>query len=256
MKNLVEKLFSPRGTFIFISINVGFFALFYAQTIAAQTSMSNNSYIIRFPNLNSFAGKPTNSQYKLGITGGQTAPGLYTGSNYKVRAGFQYINSIIPFSFSISSNFIDFGPVAPGTPITRTNNLTISNGSAYGYSVLAREDHPLRILATGNSIPDTTCDIGTCNEITSGAWTNVLTYGFGYRCDNLSGTDCNSGFASSSNYKQFASSESAELAQSVMAGPNVGRNIQTQITYKVNISATQPAGIYQNAITYIATPSI
>ena len=218
--------------------------------------MSNSSFIIRFPNLNSFAGKPSNSQYNLGITGGQTAPGLYSGSNYKVRAGFQYIKSIIPFSFAITSLFIDFGPITPGAPVTRTNVLTVSNGSAYGYTVLARENHPPRVNSSGASIPDTTCDPGTCTETTSALWTSLTTFGFGYRCDNIAGTDCESGFSNPNNYKQFASSESAELAQPVMSSPNVGRDIKSQITYKINISASQPAGDYQNYITFIAVPSI
>lgn len=237
-------------------LNFALFFMFLTQNINAQASMSNGSYIIRWPNLNSFAGKPTSSLYKLGVTGGQTAPGLYSGSNYKVRAGFQYIKTTIPFSFTISSIFIDFGPVTPGAPVTRTNNLTISNGSAYGYSVVASENHPLRVDATGASIPDTTCDTGTCSEITSAAWVNLTTFGLGYRCDNVSGTDCNSGFAIATNYKQFASSESAELAQPIMQGVNAGRNIQSQVTYKVNISATQQAGSYQNLINFIAIPFI
>lgn len=250
------SIFKIRYAIIFLSLNFALFCLFYAQTIDAQASMSNGSYIIQWPNLNSFAGKPSNSQYKLGITGGQNAPGLYSGSNYKIRSGFQYILTRIPFSFRISSIFIDFGPVTPGAPVTRTNNLMISNGSAYGYTVLARENHPLRVSSSGISIPDTTCDSGTCNETASGAWTSLTTFGFGYRCDNVSGTDCQSGFASIDNYRQFASSEAAELAFPVMTGVNVGRNIQSQITYKVNVSATQAAGQYENYITYIAVPSI
>lgn len=226
------------------------------ESVKAQTSMSNGNYIIRFGNLNSFAGKPSNAQYQLGITGGQTAPGLYSGSNYKVRAGFQYINSIIPFSFSISSLFIDFGPLAPGSPVTRSNNLTISNGSAYGYTVTARENHPLRVNSSGADIPNTTCDTGTCTDTASAIWTSVLTYGFGYRCDNINGTDCATGFTNPDDYKQFASSESGQLAQPVMQGANVGRNKEVEITYKVNVSSTQPPGQYENIITYIATPNI
>lgn len=256
MKAFTKKIFSPFGSIAFISLNLVLFALFYSFEIHAQTSMSNGSYIIKFPNLNSFAGKPSNSQYKLGITGGQTAPGLYSGSNYKVRAGFQYILSNIPFSFSISSLFIDFGPITPGAPVTRTNNLTVSNGSAYGYTVLVRENHPLRVNPSGFSIPDTTCDAGTCNEQTSGTWSNLTTFGFGYRCDNISGTDCQSGFSGANDYRQFPSSESAELAFPVMRGVNRGRNIQSQVTYKVNVSTTQAAGLYENAITFIAVPSI
>lgn len=256
MKRLIAFIYSPIGVFSFVSLNIAIFFLCLASDLSAQSSMSNSSFIIRFPNLNSFAGKPSNSEYSLGITGGQTAPGLYSGSNYKVRAGFQYIKSIIPFTFTISSIFVDFGPIAPGAPVIRTNELTISNGSAYGYTVLASENHPLRVNATGISIPDTTCDTGTCSESTSAAWTSLTTFGFGYRCDNIVGTDCAAGFTSSDNFKQFASSESAELAQPVMAGSNVGRNLQTQITYKVNISSTQAAGAYENVITYIALPSI
>ncbi len=254
--SLVKSLFSTRGTLIFFSFSSALFFLCLSSDLYAQTSMSNNSFIIRFPNLNSFAGDPSNAEYNLGITGGQTAPGLYTGSNYTVRAGFQYIRTIIPFTFAISSTFIDFGPIAPGSPVTRTNTLTISNGSAYGYTVLASENHPLRVNSSGVSIPDTTCDTGTCTESTSAVWTSLTTFGFGYRCDNVTGTDCASGFTGGTEYKQFSSSESAELAQAVMSGSNVGRNLQTQITYKVNISSTQPAGAYENAITFIAIPSI
>lgn len=256
MKTVVAHLFSPLGIIAFLSINCGLFVLFYAQTMAAQSRMSNDQFIIRFGNLNTAAGNSSNSEFGLGQTVGQIAPGLYSGSNYKVRAGFQYIHSIIPFAFSISSQFVDFGPITPGAPVTRTNVLTISNGSAYGYTVLASENHPLRVNSTGVDIPDTTCDTGTCNEQVAAAWTSVLTYGFGYRCDNLVGADCQSGFQVSDNYRQFASSSSGELAFPVMRGVNVGRNIQSQITYKVNISPTQPAGLYENILTYIATPSI
>ncbi len=256
MKGLFKSAFSSRGSFLFISINLLLFALFYSYDAYAQAYMSNSSYIIHFPNLNSFAGKPSNSQYKLGITGGQTAPGLYSGSNYKVRAGFQYVISNIAFSFAISSIFVDFGPITPGAPVTRTNYLTVSNGSAYGYTVLVSENHPLRVNSSGFSIPDTTCDSGTCNESASGTWSNLTTFGFGYRCDNITGTDCQSGFSGANDYRQFPSSESAELAFPIMRGLNRGRNIQSQVTYKVNVSTTQPAGLYENAITFIAVPSI
>lgn len=249
-------IFQSPYSAAFLALNIALFCMFLAHSIYAQTSMSNGSYIIRFPNLNSFAGKPSNAQFKLGITGGQTAPGLYSGPNYKVRAGFQYIKSIIPFSFTINSLFIDFGPITPGTPITRTNTLTISNGSAYGYTVLASENHPLRADINGATIPDTTCDSGTCTETIASAWANLTTFGFGYRCDNITGTDCQNGFAPPTNYRQFAASNSAEIAQPVMRGVNVGRNIQGQITYKVNVSGTQSSGNYQNVITYIAVPSI
>lgn len=249
------SIFKPHYSLPFLMLNIALFLVFWARTIDAET-MSNSNYTIHFGNLNTAAGKAANSQYGLGITVGQIAPGLYTGANYTVRAGFQYVNSRIAFAFSISSLFIDFGVLAPGTPVTRTNTLTVNNGSAAGYQVLANENHPLRMNSTGVDIPDTTCDSGTCTHTTASAWTSALTYGFGYRCDDIVGTDCPAAFATSTFYKQFASSESAELSQTVMSSSNVGRGRQTQITYKANVSSSQAAGQYQNNIMFIAVPSI
>ena len=93
-------------------------------------------------------------------------------------------------------------------------------------------------------------------QTTAAAWVNPLTYGFGYRCDNVSGSDCSAGFANSDYYKQFANRSKGETPQVVMSSLNVGRSRQGEITYKVNISATQLAGQYQNIIMYIATPTI
>lgn len=218
-------------------------------------SMSNLDYIIQMGNLNSFSGSKSNSQFKLNDTGGQLAPGLFSGSNYTIRSGFQYISSIVRFRFSISGLFIDFGIITPTNPVTRTNTLTVSNSSAYGYQVTAFENHQLLVPVSGAIIPNTTCDAGTCTTTTAAAWTSTLTYGFGYRCDNISGTDCESGFATSTFYKQFADESASQTPQAVMVGTTAGRNRQAQITYKVNVSGTQAAGTYSNIVTYIATPT-
>lgn len=218
--------------------------------------MSNDSYILKWGNFNSFAGKAAGGGKTVTFTSGQNAIGLYTGANYKVRAGFQYIYSIIPFSFSISNTAINFGVLTPGEPITRATRLTVSNGSALGYQVTTSENTALRVHSSGVDIQDTTCDAGTCSETTSAAWSSPLTYGFGYRCDNVSGSDCSSGFTTGTFYKQFANLEKSESPQVVMSSLNVGTSRQSDITYKVNISATQPAGLYQNIIMYIATPTI
>ncbi|MCL5433189.1 MAG: hypothetical protein M1524_03715, partial [Patescibacteria group bacterium] len=221
-----------------------------AQRASALT-MTNDNYILQMGNLNMGAGKPTGPSSKLGFTMGQLGAGLYSkdGVNYKVRSGFQYIHSIIPFTFSIDNTLVDFGTLTATNPVTRTNKLTVSNGSAAGYVVTAQENHQLLVPGSGALIPNTTCDNNLCDATTSDAWTSTLTYGFGYRCDNEVGTDCASGFASADNYKQFAASPSAAT---VMTGANVGRNKRVQITYKVNISGTQVAGFYTNMITFIA----
>jgi len=227
------------------------YLMLYIGAANAQT-MSNSNYILQMGNLNSIAGKPTGGQYKVSFTSGQTGANLFSGTNYKVRAGFQYIYSIIPFRFSISNTFIDFGIISPTVAVLRTNQLTISNGSANGYQVLAMQNHNLRVNSTGAEIPATTCDTGLCTSTTSDTWTNSLTYGFGYRCNNITGTDCTTGFTSNDNYKSFSSSPSAIT---VMTGANVGGSKITQITYKVNVSNSQNAGLYTNIINYIAMPT-
>lgn len=217
-------------------------------------TMSNANWIIDFGNLNMTSGKPTGTNYKVSNTVGQIAPGLYTGTNYTVRAGFQYVYSLIPFRFSISNLFIDFGTLSPTNPVTRTNTLTISVGTANGYSVKAYENHSLQ-TASGNLIPDTTCDSGLCTDSIASAWSNTLTYGFGYRCDNISGTDCSTDFSTSTFYKQFSNDAYGESPAAVMTGSNVGRNKSVQVTYKVNISGTQAPGDYSNQIIYLAIPT-
>ncbi len=228
-----------------------YFILATVPATLAQT-MSNSNFILQMGNFNTAAGHPSGGGFSLNLTVGQTAPGLYVGNNFKVRSGFQYINSIIPFAFTISNTFIDFGTLSPTTPVTRTNTLTVSNGSAFGYQVTASENHPLLVPSSGQTIPDTTCDSGTCTQTNPGAWVSTLTYGFGYSCTNLSGSDCTAGFSNGANFAPFAASPSAVI---VMSSLNVGRNRQSQITYKLNISGTQAAGTYTNVINYIATPS-
>lgn len=231
------------------------FCFLFAITQIEALTMSNNNYTLQMGNLNMASGKPTDSNYKLGLTVGQTAPGLYSGTNYKVRAGFQYIHSIISFRFSVTQTLIDFGVISPTEPVTRTGDLIVSNGSAYGYSVTAVENHQLLVPASGSLIPDVTCDNGTCTQSTSALWSSNLTYGFGYRCDNVTGTDCVAGFSQANYYKQFADNSNSETPVAVMSGTNVGKNKRTTITYKANISGTQAAGLYNNVITYVATPT-
>lgn len=221
-----------------------------SENASAQT-MSNSNYILQMGNLNSFSGRGTGSGNTLTFTGGQTGAGLFTGPNYKVKLGFQYIYPFA-FRFSISSIFIDFGIISPTIPVTRSHQLTVTNHSAYGYQVTVSQDHNLRVDSSGNEIPPTTCDGGSCTPTTAAAWTSSLSYGFGYRCDNVSGTDCDSQFSTSTFYKPFIASPSAVV---VMSSTNVGTNRKSNVTYKVNVSGSQAAGLYKNIINYIATPT-
>ncbi len=154
-----------------------------------------------------------------------------SGKNYLVNT-----NSPTAFHFSISQEMIDFGKLTATNPIIRTLDLDISSNNN-NFQILATEDHPLK-ANTNLTIPDTTCDNGSCSELTASLWDNTLTYGFGYQFDG----NLDKGF------KQFSDPSRSKDWQIITTNPH------ERINYKVNISATQPAGSYSNTVTYIATP--
>lgn len=228
---------------------------FHASVAIAQT-MSNDQYKLKWGNFNSISGQSSGSNYKLSETSGGDAYGLYSGTNYKVRTGFQYSKIKIPFSFTISQNLIDFGTLTATNPVTRTTNLTVNSESAKGFTVTASENRPL--TSSTSAIPDTSCDSGLCNSTIAAPWLGTLTYGFGYRCEDVSGTNCASGFspdlgaaASSAYFKPFPLSPNLAT---IMSSTKGGKGKKSQITYKVNVSASQPTGTYTNVVTYIASP--
>lgn len=229
---------------------------FAVVPVFAQPSVSSDNYEITWPNLNMGAGLPSSDNYNLGVTTGQLAPGLYSSAGYKVRAGFQYIHSIIPFYFKLSDVSIDFGTLTLNVLTNeQTLTLTVNSGSAGGYQVTAQENDPLTSPAD-STIPDTTCDTGdTCTHIDAGTWTDNTTYGFGY---SMSGDDVPSEF-SGGNFKNFADVP-GDAAQKVMGktpaeGHQAEKGKEATMTLRINIGSTQAAGTYQNYITFIATPT-
>lgn len=231
-----------------------FIALFL-PTAGAQT-MSNEDYIIKMQGFNTISGTTANTDYSIRSTAGDLSPVVSEGVNFKVRTGFENVASALPFSVSLSSAAIDFGALSPTNPIVRTVDLSIYSLSTFGYSVIASQNHPLQMNSPtgGANIPDTACDNGECSHEKAGVWINTLTYGFGYRCDNIIGADCDSSFSKPNFYKHFADISNAQSPQSVMAGIG-SKNKDVRISYKVNISGNQEAGIYTNIITFIAVPN-
>lgn len=242
---------------IILFVGLSIFA-FVIPSVQAFT-MSNTFYIIVLGNMNSIAGQAGTGTTKITFTSGELGAGLYTGTNYKLCAGFYggiYCNkpTVGIFTFTVNPTTIDFGTIDPTSPVTRTNILDVlSVGS--GYSVTAQEDHSLR-TSTGSAafIPDTTCDTGVCTPSTASMWVNTLTYGFGYRCDNAIATDCIPDFPSNY-YKPFANAEIVQNPQVVMQGNSAATDKQAQITYKVNVAGSQLPGVYGNTITYVASPN-
>ncbi len=238
---------SKKICFLLIIFCLGFCPAAFA------VNMFSDDYQIQWGNINIGSGKvgQGGEPYQLGITMGQIAPGLYSFENgYIVKAGFQYIHSIIPFYFKISKLAIDFGTLSPETPAIDGLNLIVKAGGAGGYQVLAFEDHPLR-SDFGLDIPDTTCDTGICDESDADPWTQTNKYGFGF---NMSGDHIPQDFVDSTYFRQFADQESGETAKVIMGSEAVTRAATSSATFKVNISPLQQAGNYKNSLVFIAVP--
>lgn len=227
-----------------------------SSEIKAEPIMSSDNFEITWPNINTGSGGTTSPNFNMGITTGQNAPGLYSSTGYKIRSGFQYIHSIIPFSFQLSAISLNFGSLALETLANEQGlTLTVNSGSAGGYQVKVQENDPLK-STTGTTIPDTTCDVAdTCTHTDAGVWTETSTYGFGY---TISGDDIPSEF-SGGKFKNFPDAPGEDpvkiMGLTPATGHAAGIGKTAAMTARINISTIQAAGVYRNILTFFAIPT-
>ncbi|KKT43993.1 MAG: hypothetical protein UW64_C0009G0030 [Microgenomates group bacterium GW2011_GWC1_44_37] len=228
------------------------FTFCFHPTVLADTLISP-SFQIDMSTINMTGGNKSSASYRLSDTVGQTVQGQFNSAGYIIKAGFQYIQGLTPFTFTISNLDLNYGSLIPGTPSLLTNILTVTTGSAYGYTVKTLEDHPLRISNGVATIADTSCDLAsTCTQSDATPWTVGTRYGFGY---NIQGTDVDTAdFVDSTYFRPFPIQD-ADQPATVMSRVGIATASAATVTYKVNISGTQAAGTYQNNIQYIAIPS-
>ncbi|HSW97642.1 MAG TPA: hypothetical protein VLF89_07500 [Candidatus Saccharimonadales bacterium] len=156
------------------------------------------------------------------------------------------------FRFLLSDNIVDFGPLSPTDFITRESSLSVLGDPSYLYTILAFENHPLQ-NAKNQIIPNTTCDDGNCTDTQAADWTDTLTFGFGYHCQNIEGRDCEKNFKNNDSYKKFSLNDNNQNGKTIMSG-DIREEKKSKILYKINVPGTQQQGNYQNVITYIAVP--
>jgi len=162
---------------------------------------------------------------------------------------------------------VPWGTIANfGTFLHAAQTVTVSTNAVSGYTVkIAENDQMGRngITCPGatageaqNCIQDTTCGPTACSETTSQDWTSTSYYGMGYSLANISSTDAAFTYNESGrtfSAKQFADLEASETQQTIMSKSTPAASSQAYVCYRLNVSATQPAGYYFNRIAYTAT---
>ena len=153
-------------------------------------------------------------------------------------------------SLSISPDTLIFDPLSPTNPLLRNATVVIGGQAA---SLFIYETRPLQADTT-KTIPPTSCDNGLCDITNPEVWSNNLTFGFGYRCEDIDSSQCNPIFSELNSYSNIPQSISM-LSPWIMQHKNA-TTVQAQMLYKINIPASQPAGMYSSTIRYVLIPSL
>lgn len=172
---------------------------------------------------------------------------------------------------------VPWGTLSP-TYLAATHNtnhqISVSTNSTAGYKVYVEENDQMGkdgIACTGASageandcIKDTVCDGTGCTHQTYRDWgSDPTSYpGLGYSLENVTGTDAIFEYDTSAgtfNAKQFADQEASESRSAstaeVMSNSGPVDSSSAYVCYRIDITATQPAGYYYNKIIYTAVPT-
>lgn len=127
--------------------------------------------------------------------------------------------------------------------------LTVDTNAGDGYTMTSQETDQMT-NAGSDTIPDTLCDSGSCDQTTGAAWATATNNGMGHTCV---GFDCVAAYSSGTNFRQFASIADTETAVQMRSSSTPVSNSTTTIVYKISVSGSQPSGDYSNVVVYIAT---
>lgn len=171
-------------------------------------------------------------------------------------------------SVTTTTDAIPFGAINAAAFKQGGQLLTISTNAPHGYSVTIEEDSQMGLdggIIT--KIPDTACDDGNCTHEVKANWnaavaTTTGAYGLGYSLENVSGADAAFTYHDWQTFlaKQIPCTSKAETcgtqdtSQVIMfnKGPVSGKSVN--VCYRLNVAASQMAGIYWNKVRYVATP--
>lgn len=173
---------------------------------------------------------------------------------------------------------VPWGTLSP-TYLAATHNtnhqITVSTNATGGYKLYAEENDQMGkdgVTCTGatagesvDCIQDTVCGASECTHQTLKDWgADPSSYpGLGYSLQNVTGTDAlfdwDGTGADVFNAKQFADIEAGESRSAstahLMTNAGPVDSSSAYVCYRLDITATQPAGYYYNKVKYTAVPT-
>ena len=149
-----------------------------------------------------------------------------------------------------TSTTIPFGNVSLNTFYIGCQDLVVSTNAGNGYSITTQESYAMKTANGSFTIPDTTCDAGTCSESAAAAWTSATHNGLGHTCFNQDGNhDCDSSYTNGTKFRQFANIAAGETPQAIMAS-STPASVTARIKHRLSVGNAQAAGTYTTLITY------
>jgi len=148
-----------------------------------------------------------------------------------------------------TANTVPFGTMSANAFYQGCQDLVVSTNAGNGYSLTVQESSNMKTVDGRFTIPDTTCDGGTCSESVAGAWTSATKNGLGHTCLDQSNHDCNSVYSSGTNFRQLANIGLGETAQAIMSS-STPASATGRIKFHLSAGSAQPAGTYTTLITY------
>lgn len=175
-------------------------------------------------------------------------------------------------SVATTATVVPLGELGISNFVTAAQNLLVSTNATNGYAVTAIANDQLGKdgqpcvgdpTANANCIPDSPGDDAAMTNANADDWSNTATKGFAYTLENDDATSIEFEYDSTVDscagggdcYRQFADNEMqpAQPPRRLFYSSGVADSQDADVCYKAIISATQPAGFYENYVTYTAT---
>jgi len=152
-------------------------------------------------------------------------------------------------------NSAPFGTVSTSSFTDIAQMLTVSTNAAGGYVVTASQSGLLTAynISGTPTIPNTTCDSGSCTSTTPYEWNTTTNKGFGYSLQDVNGSCVDDTLEWNYSGRTFNARPFDTVGRTIMSYSSPVDSNQAYVCYRIVVSGTQAAGDYENYIIYIAT---